>query len=125
MNIHQQLICHNTSLIRNYYSLHVILKIKAEEEINNIRDVANDNIFVRGRTGTFDKVYFMICHACLWCASCIFPQMLGKMTIATTKDSVSLTKCPSCAKGTIESIPIAENRKMKITDSTVILNAVL
>ena len=124
MNIYQQLICHNTSLIRNYYSLHVILKIKAEEEINNIRDVANDNIFVRGRTGTFDKVYFMICHACFWCASCISPEILSKMA-TVTKDSASLTKCPFCVEGTVESIPIAENRKMKITDSTVILNAVL
>jgi hypothetical protein len=26
-----------------------------------------------------------------------------------TEDSVSLTKCPFCAKGNVESIPIAEN----------------
>jgi hypothetical protein len=106
----QRLIYHNTSLIQNYYTLHVVLKIKAEEEINSVRDIANDDI-IGGGGGTriSDKVYFMICHACFWCASCIFPQTLGKMTIANTKDSISLTKCPSCAEGTIKSIPIAEN----------------
>ena len=107
----QQLICHNTSLIQNYYALHVILKIKTEEEINNIRDVANDNIVGGGGTGISDKVYFIICQACFWCASCIFPQVLSKMATVTTKDSASLTKCPCCAEGNIESIPIAENRK--------------
>jgi hypothetical protein len=35
--------------------------------------------------------------------------MLSKMARVTTKDSTSLTKCPSCTKGTVESIPIAEN----------------
>ena len=97
----QQLICHNTLLIQNYYILHVILKTKAEDEINNIRNVASDNI-ARG-TRISDKVYFMICHTCLWCASCISPQILSKMATVTT------TKCPSCVEGTIESIPIAEN----------------
>ena len=103
----QQLICHNTSLIQNYYTLHVILKIKAEEEFNNIMDVENGNIV--GGTGIYGKVYFMICHSCLWCASCISPQILSKIATVTTKDSISLTKCPSCVEGTIESIPIAEN----------------
>lgn len=102
--------CQNTSLVQNY-TLQIILKIKAQEEIGNTRDVANDNSSVWG-TG-ISKVYFMICHACLWCASCIVPHILGKTaTVTTTKeDSTSLTKCPSCAKGTIASIPIAENQK--------------
>ena len=104
----QQLICHNTSLIQNYYTLHVVLKIKAEEEINSVRNVANDDIIKEMRIS--DKVYFMICHACLWCASCISPQILSKMvTVTTTKESATLIKCPSCVEGTIESIPIAEN----------------
>jgi hypothetical protein len=103
----QQLICQSTSLIQNYYTLHVVLKIKAEEEINSVRDTANDNI-VRG-TRIYDKVYFMIYHACFWCASCISPQISSKMATVTTKDSDSLIKCPSCVEGTVESIPIAEN----------------
>lgn len=110
----QQLICHNnnnTSLIQNYYTLNVIQKIKAEEEINNIRNIPKDNIVVgRGGTRISDKVYFVICHSCFWCASCIFPQISSKMgTAITTKDSVSLTKCPFCVEGTTESIPISEN----------------
>ena len=105
----QQLICYNISLIQNYYTLHVILKTKTEEKINNIRDITNDNI-IGGGTRIYDKVYFMICHACFWCASYISPQMSCKMaTVTTTKDSTSLTKCPFCTEGTIESIPIAEN----------------
>ena len=58
----QQLICHNTSLIQNYYTLHVILKTKAEERTNSVRNVTNDNIIEGTRIS--DKVYFMICHAC-------------------------------------------------------------
>jgi|SRR5215208_3558280 len=112
----QQLIYHNnnnTSLIQNHYTLNVILKIKAEEEFNNIRDVSNDNNIVVGRERTriSDKVHFVICHSCFWCASYIFPpQTSSKIgTAITTKDSVSFTKCPSCVEETVESIPIAEN----------------
>jgi 2-C-methyl-D-erythritol 4-phosphate cytidylyltransferase len=54
----QQLICHNTSLIQNHYTLNVILKVKAEEETNNIRDVPKDNnIVVGGETRISDKVF--------------------------------------------------------------------
>jgi len=80
-----------------------------EEEINNIRDVTDDNIVIGGGGTRISKVYFMICHACFWCASCISPQILSKMVTVTTKDSDSLIKCPSCVEGTVESIPIAEN----------------
>ena len=34
----------NISLVQNYYTLHVIQKVKSEEKINNIRDVSNDNL---------------------------------------------------------------------------------
>src|SRR5919108_2787052 len=107
----QQLICHNTSLVQNYYTLHVIQKVKSEEKINNIRDVSNDNIV--GETGTPDKMHFMICQACFWCATCVSPQLLRKMT-RVTKDSVSLTKYPFCVEGNVESIPMAENEKLHI-----------
>ena len=116
----QQLIYNNnTSLIQNHYTLNVILKIKAEEEFNNIRDVPNDNNIVvrRERTRISDKVDFVICHSCFWCASCIFPpQITSKMATVTataTKDSTSLAKCPFCPEGTVESIPIAENEEYR------------
>jgi hypothetical protein len=108
----QQLICHNTSLIQNHYTLNVILKVKAEEETNNIRDVPKDNnIVVGGATRISDKVFFMICQSCFWCASYISPQISSKMATVTTttRDSTSLTKCPFCVEGNIESIPIAGN----------------
>jgi hypothetical protein len=107
----QQLNYHNsTSLVRNYYTLHVIQKLKSEEKINNIRDVSNDNL--AGGTETADKMHFMICQACFWCATCISPQLLRKMT-RITEDSVSLTKCPFCVEGNVESIPIAENENYR------------
>ena len=95
----QQLTCHNTLLIQNYYTLHVILKTKTKGEISDIRNLANDNIV--GRTGISDKVHFMICQACLWCASYISPEISSKMA-TVTKDSASLTKCPYCVEGNIE-----------------------
>src|SRR5919109_1929147 len=91
----QQLIRHNTSLVQNYYTLHVIQKVKAEEKINNIRDVSNDDIVVG--TGTPDKMHFMICQVCFWCATCVSPQLLRKMT-RVTEDSVSLKVSILCQR---------------------------
>ena len=105
----------NISLVQNYYTLHVIQKVKSEEKINNIRDVSNDNL--AGGTGTADKMHFMICQACFWCATCVSPQLLRKMT-RVTEDPVSLTKCPFCVKGNVESIPIAENENYRFNYDT-------
>lgn len=47
-------------------------------------------------------IYFAICNSCFWCAS----------YISTNTDNTSYytpAKCPGCLKGSIESIPIAQN----------------
>jgi hypothetical protein len=103
----QQLINYNNaSLIQNSYAIDVILKIKTgEEEVNSISQAANNNDIadsVRGKTRISDEINSIICQSCFWCASYI-------STTLTTSDSISITKCPSCIKGNIESIPIARN----------------
>jgi hypothetical protein len=47
------------------------------------------------------NIYFAICNSCFWCAS----------YISTNTDDTfySPAKCPGCLKGSIESIPIAQN----------------
>jgi hypothetical protein len=58
-----------------------------------------------------NRVNFLLCPSCFWCASCLPSQMLR--TMATAKDSASLAKCPSCIEGNIESVPVAENEEYK------------
>jgi hypothetical protein len=58
-----------------------------------------------------NKVNFLLCPSCFWCASCLPSQMLR--TMAAAKDSASLAKCPSCIEGNIESVPVAENEEYK------------
>ena len=55
------------------------------------------------------RVHFTLCPSCFWCASCLSSKILSIM--AASEDSPSLAKCPSCNKGNIEFIPIAENEK--------------
>jgi len=57
-------------------------------------------------------MHFMICQECFCCATCVSPQLLRKMT-RVTADPVSLTKCPFCVEGNVESIPIAENENYR------------
>jgi hypothetical protein len=101
---HEQLIYHhhNASLVQNSYAIDVILKVKAEEEVNNIRNLANNNNIAGliGRKIRISEINFIICQSCFWCASYI-------STTLSTPDSI--TKCPSCIEGNIESIPIARN----------------
>lgn len=56
-----------------------------------------------------NRVNFVLCPSCFWCASCLPSQKLKTMAMA--KDSASLTKCPSCIEGNIESVPVAENEE--------------
>ena len=58
-----------------------------------------------------NRVNFLLCPSCFWCASCLPSQMLRTMTIS--KDSASLAKCPSCIEGNLESVPVAENEEYK------------
>jgi hypothetical protein len=58
-----------------------------------------------------NRVNFLLCPLCFWCASCLPSQMLR--TIAAAKNSASLAKCPSCIEGNVESVPVAENEEYK------------
>ena len=104
----QQLIHQHIPLLQNNYSLDVILKIKAEEtkgiteyEENNQGNTIGTNI------GILDKIDFLICQSCFWCASYISPQIYRRMTEAT------IAKCPRCTRGNVESLPIAQNEKYR------------
>jgi hypothetical protein len=84
----QQLVHRHVPLLQNNYSLDVSLKIKAEEA-----------------KGIIDKIDFLICQSCFWCASYISPPIYRRMTEET------IAKCPSCISGNVESLPIAQNEK--------------
>jgi hypothetical protein len=56
------------------------------------------------------RVHFTLCPSCFWCASCLSSKILS---IIAPEDSPSLAKCPSCNKGKIEFIPIAENEEYR------------
>ena len=58
-----------------------------------------------------NRVNFLLCPSCYWCASLLPTQMLR--TMAASKYSASLAKCPSCVVGNIESVPVAENEEYK------------
>jgi hypothetical protein len=109
----QQLIHQHVSLLQNNYTLNVMLKIKAEEEVSSrcIVDSNLDNVF-RTKTRISHEIYFLICQSCFWCASYISPQIYKRITKETT------TKCPSCVKGDIESLPIAKNEKYRFEYDT-------
>ena len=91
MTTNQQLICQNQSLIQNNYNLFVSLKVRVSERRN---------------ARISDKVSFLICQSCFWCASCLTP------------DADSFAKCPSCTERNIESIPIAENEDYRFDNDT-------
>ena len=57
------------------------------------------------------RVNFLLCPSCFWCASYLPLQMLR--TMAAAKNSASLSKCPSCSEGSIESVPVAEDEEYK------------
>ena len=58
-----------------------------------------------------NRVNFLLCPSCFWCASYLPLQMLR--TMAAAKNSASLSKCPSCSEGSIESVPVAEDEEYK------------
>ena len=111
---YQQLIHHhyNASLVQNSYALDVMLKIKAEE-VNSVRKLTNNNNIaglIGRKTRISDEINFIICQSCFWCASYI--------STLSASDSISITKCPSCIEGNIESIPMVENEDYRYESDT-------
>jgi hypothetical protein len=52
------------------------------------------------------KRYFMLCRSCFWCASYFI--------VDDEDDNVTITsKCPTCDKGKVESMPIADGELYK------------
>jgi len=91
----QQLFRQQASPLQNNYYLDVILKINAEENA------------IMTKNEMPPKVDFLICQSCLWCASCIFSNVYKGITEQT------IVKCPSCTRGDIESLPIAQNERYR------------
>ena len=89
----QQLVQQHLPLLQNNYSLDVILKIKAEENAAMTKNEMSP------------KINFLICQSCFWCASCISSRIYKGVSEQT------ITTCPSCTRGNIESLPIAQNEK--------------
>jgi hypothetical protein len=84
------------------------MKSRAEE----VRADADSPAYTLGpKIRISDEITFVMCQSCFWCASCLCPKILS--TIAETDGSSSLTKCPSCIEGNMESIPIAENENYR------------
>jgi hypothetical protein len=102
----QQLVHQHVPLLQNNYSLNVTLKIKAEEAkgITEYKETNQGNT-IGIKTGILDKIDFLICQSCFWCASYISPRIYNGMTEQT------IAKCPACTRGNVESLPIAQNEK--------------
>jgi hypothetical protein len=106
--LYQQQLVHHTATLQNNYTLNVILKLRAEE----VSADADSLAYTLGpKTRISDEITFVMCQSCFWCASCLSPKILS--TIAETDGSSSLTKCPSCIEGNMESIPIADNENYR------------
>jgi hypothetical protein len=110
--LYQQQLVHHTATLQNNYTLNVILKLRAEE----VSADADSQAYTLGpKTRISDEITFVMCQSCFWCASCLSSKILS--TIAET-DGSSLTKCPSCIEGNMESIPIAENENYRFDYDT-------
>jgi hypothetical protein len=106
--LYQQQLVHHTATLQNNYTLNVILKLRAEE----VSADADSQAYTLGpKTRISDEITFVMCQSCFWCASCLSSKIV--ITIAETDGSSSLTKCPSCIEGNMESIPIAENENYR------------
>jgi hypothetical protein len=111
--LYQQQLVHHTASLQNNYTLNVVLKLRAEE----VSADADSLVYTLGlKTRISDEITFVMCQSCFWCASCLSSKILS--TIAETDGSSSLTKCPSCIEGNIESIPIAENENYRFDYDT-------
>ena|SRR5688500_5827122 len=111
--LYQQQLVHHTATLQNNYTLNVILKLRAEE----VSADADSQAYTLGpKTRISDEITFVMCQSCFWCASCLSSKIVS--TIAETDGSSSLTKCPSCIEGNMESIPIAENENYRFDYDT-------
>ncbi len=89
------------------------MKLRAEE----VSADADSQAYTLGpKTRISDEITFVMCQSCFWCASCLSSKIVS--TIAETDGSSSLTKCPSCIEGNMESIPIAENENYRFDYDT-------
>jgi hypothetical protein len=110
---YQQQLIHQSASLQNNYTLNVIMKSRAEE----VRADADSLAHTSGpKTRISDEISFVMCQSCFWCASCLSSKILS--TIAETDGSSSLTKCPSCIEGNMESIPIAEDENYRFDYDT-------
>jgi hypothetical protein len=100
----QQLVQQRVSLLRNNYTLNVTLKTRLQD--SNPDDIKG--IYA----GISDRINFVICQSCFWCASDISTQY-NKMN----KEKI-IAKCPFCNADNIESTPIAENEKYRFNYDT-------
>ena len=66
--------------------------------VKSLSDIPNANKEVRSHKRIADKIDFLICNSCFWCASCI-----------TVEVELAIDKCPYCKESSIEYIPIATN----------------
>ena len=111
--LYQQQLVHHTATLQNNYTLNVILKLRAEE----VSADADSQAYTLGpKTRISDEITFVMCQSCFWCASCLSSKIVS--TIAKTDGSSSLTKCPSCIEGNMESIPIAKNENYRFDYDT-------
>jgi hypothetical protein len=99
-----QLTQQHVSVLQNNCILDVSLKMRTQD--GNLDDTKGEY------SGIYDKIYFLICQSCFWCASRIYTQYYIKNTEQV------LTKCPSCNADNLESIPIAENEKYRFKHDT-------
>jgi hypothetical protein len=91
-------------VIYHLYSMNLQLLIYEEQTIfrKNTLFVLPSNIETTDEIQNYtrNRVNFLLCRSCFWCASCL------------SQDS-TFTKCPSCTEGNIESLPIAENENYR------------
>lgn len=64
----------------------------------SLSDIPNAKKEVRSHKRIADKIDFLICNSCFWCASCL-----------TLDVEFAIDECPYCKASSIEYIPIAAN----------------
>lgn len=121
-HIPEQSTLHNfPSLVQNNYDCSIMSKVNAEPKVNDTQKIENFNDIVSGKffgieiKRHFDQIHFIICQSCFWCASELSPKIYANTAKITTirNDNDTVTKCPSCLEGNLESIPIVLNEKYK------------
>jgi hypothetical protein len=67
----------------------------------NVNETETNHVSNKDKENSHHKIYFLICNACFWCASCIDIEKMN------TKNS----KCPYCDNAKLKSCDSEKNQQ--------------